>query len=73
MSGSERAQEVIVRAPFGGLELARIPRPSSEETEAVIERAVRVFPDGFQARHAMLGLDDQLDPQDDGARGNVLG
>ena len=35
--------DLVVRAPFGGTELARIPRPSSEEIEAAVERAVRVF------------------------------
>ncbi len=39
MSGSD----LVVRAPFGGRELARIPRPSSEEIEAAVQRAVRVF------------------------------
>ena len=43
MSGEGRAPDVIVRAPFGGRELARIPRPSPEEIEAVVQRAVLVF------------------------------
>lgn len=35
--------DLVVRAPFGGRDLARIPRPSSEEIEAVVRRAVRAF------------------------------
>jgi acyl-CoA reductase-like NAD-dependent aldehyde dehydrogenase len=35
--------DLVVRAPFGGRELARIPRPSSEEIETAVQRAVRVF------------------------------
>ncbi len=35
--------DLVVRAPFGGRELARVPRPSSEEVEAAVQRAVRVF------------------------------
>ena len=35
--------DLVVRAPFGGRELARVPRPSSEEIETAVGRAVRVF------------------------------
>ena len=31
--------DLVVRAPFGGQELARIPRLSSEEIEAAVGRA----------------------------------
>ena len=35
--------DVVVRAPFDGRELARIPRPSPGEIEAAVAGAVRVF------------------------------
>ena len=37
------ASDLVVRAPFGGRELARIPRPSPEEIETAVESAVRAF------------------------------
>jgi acyl-CoA reductase-like NAD-dependent aldehyde dehydrogenase len=44
VSASERASRpVIVRAPFGGREIARLPRPTPEEIEAAVGRAVRAF------------------------------
>ncbi|HSB62955.1 MAG TPA: aldehyde dehydrogenase family protein [Thermoanaerobaculia bacterium] len=36
-------QELVVTAPFGGLELARIPSPSAEDVEAAVRRSVSVF------------------------------
>jgi acyl-CoA reductase-like NAD-dependent aldehyde dehydrogenase len=35
--------ELVVHAPFGGRELARIRRPSAEEVETAVQRAVVVF------------------------------
>ena len=37
------ASDLVVRAPFGGRELARISRPSLEEIETAVASAVRVF------------------------------
>lgn len=37
--------DVVVRAPFGGRELARIPRPAFGEIEAAVAGAVRAFPE----------------------------
>jgi len=36
-------QELVVTAPFGGLELARIPSPSAEDIETAVHRAVLAF------------------------------
>jgi acyl-CoA reductase-like NAD-dependent aldehyde dehydrogenase len=36
-------QELVVTAPFGGGELARIPSPSAEDIEAAVRRAVLAF------------------------------
>jgi acyl-CoA reductase-like NAD-dependent aldehyde dehydrogenase len=36
-------EELVVTAPFGGKELARIPSPSAEDIEAAVERAVLAF------------------------------
>ena len=38
-----RSSELVVRAPFGGRELARIQRPSAEEVEEAVQRAFVVF------------------------------
>ena len=35
--------ELVVTAPFGGTELARIPSPSAEDIEAAVRRAVLAF------------------------------
>jgi acyl-CoA reductase-like NAD-dependent aldehyde dehydrogenase len=40
---SPSPSELVVRAPFGGRELARILRPSADEVEAAVQRAVAVF------------------------------
>ncbi|MGZ6987706.1 MAG: aldehyde dehydrogenase family protein, partial [Thermoanaerobaculia bacterium] len=40
---SPSPSELVVRAPFGGQELARIRRPSAEEVEEAVQRAVVVF------------------------------
>ena len=37
------ASDLVVRAPFGGRELARISRPSLEEIETAVASAVRAF------------------------------
>ncbi len=36
-------QEVVVTAPFGGRELARVPSPSPDDVETAVRRAVLVF------------------------------
>ncbi|MFI5119697.1 MAG: aldehyde dehydrogenase family protein [Thermoanaerobaculia bacterium] len=36
-------EELVVAAPFGGFELARIPSPSAEDIEAAVRRAVSAF------------------------------
>jgi acyl-CoA reductase-like NAD-dependent aldehyde dehydrogenase len=36
-------EELVVTAPFGGLELARIPSPSPEDIETAVRRAVLAF------------------------------
>jgi acyl-CoA reductase-like NAD-dependent aldehyde dehydrogenase len=38
-----RSSELVVHAPFGGQELARIQRPSAEEIEEAVQRAFVVF------------------------------
>jgi acyl-CoA reductase-like NAD-dependent aldehyde dehydrogenase len=40
---SPSPSELVVRAPFGGQELARIRRPSAEEVEEAVRCAVAVF------------------------------
>ena len=36
-------EELVVTAPFGGKELARIPSPSAEDVETAVQRAVLAF------------------------------
>ena len=36
-------EDLVVTAPFGGVELARIPSPSAEEVEAAVRRSVLAF------------------------------
>ena len=36
-------EELVVTAPFGGRELARVPSPSAEDIEAAVRRAVLAF------------------------------
>ncbi len=37
------SEVTVVRAPFGGRELARIPRPEAGEIDGVLSRSVRIF------------------------------
>ncbi len=40
---SEAAAELVVRAPFDGAEVARLPRPSAGDVESAVAKAVAVF------------------------------